>query len=62
MPQSSYLQGREINRSAAEIRRECADAARRARSELAEARAAARKTIIESRDLMAEADAIMARR
>jgi hypothetical protein len=49
-------------RVAAEIQRECADAARRTRSEMAEIKAGARKAIAESRELMAKADAVMAKR
>jgi hypothetical protein len=45
-----------------EARRECADMARRARTELAETRAASQKAIAESRKLIAEADAILAKR
>jgi hypothetical protein len=48
-------------RVAAEIQRECADAARRARSEVAETRAATLKAIAESRGLMAKIDAVMAK-
>ena len=62
MPQSHFVDAREIVRIAAETRRECADMARRSRSEMAEIRAAARKMIIESRELMAEVDAILAKR
>jgi hypothetical protein len=46
----------------AESRHECRLAFDRARSEMAEIRAATRKTISESRELMAEADAVLARR
>ena len=62
MPQSHFVDAREIVLIAAETRRECADMARRSRSEMAEIRAAARKMIIESRELMAEVDAILAKR
>jgi hypothetical protein len=62
MPQSHFVYAREIVRTAAETRHECTDMARNARSELAEIRAATRKTIIESQELMAEVDAILAKR
>jgi hypothetical protein len=60
MPQSPRLQ--ETIRASAETPRQGANAVRRARAELAETTAATRKTIIESQELMAEADAIIAKR
>ena len=64
MPQIPFFHLQEIVRAVAESesRRECRLALDRARSEMAEIKAATRKTIIESRELMAEADAVMARR
>jgi len=62
MPQSPFSGFQETVRASAKIRRECMDVVHRARSELVETRAASRKAIVESRDLMAEADAIIARR
>ena len=62
MPQSSFLSLRETIRASGETRREDANALRRARTELVETRAATQKTITDSRELMAEADAIIARR
>jgi hypothetical protein len=60
MPQFSFLPLRETVRASAEIRRECAEMARRARAELVETRAATGKIIIESRKLMAEIDVLVA--
>jgi hypothetical protein len=60
MPQSPRLQ--ETIRASAETRRQGANAVLRARAELAETRAATRKTIIESQQLMAEAEAVIAGR
>jgi hypothetical protein len=62
MPQFPFLRLRETVRASAEIRREGADAARRAWTEMAEIKAGAQKAIIESRELMAQADAIIPRR
>lgn len=64
MQQSQFLNLQEIVRAVtgSESRRECRRVLDRARSEMAEIRAATRKTIIESRELMAEADAVIARR
>jgi hypothetical protein len=62
MRQSHFVYAREIVRTAAETRRECAEMARRSRFEMAEVRAATLKTVIESQELMAEADAILAKR
>jgi hypothetical protein len=62
MPQSHFAYAREIVRTAAEIRREWTVLARRALAQVAEARAATQKTIIESRELMAEIDAVLAKR
>jgi hypothetical protein len=62
MPQSHFAYAREIVLTAAEIRRECAEMARRTRSEMEEVRAATRKAIIESRELMAGIDGILAKR
>ena len=61
MRQSHFTSAREI-RTAAETRRECTVLARRALAQVAEARAATRKTIIESRELMAKIDAVLAKR
>ena len=55
MPQSSFSQ------KTAKIITERRAAWERARSEMAEMKAATRKTIIESQELMAEVDAVMAR-
>jgi hypothetical protein len=62
MPQSPFVDAREIVRVAAETRRECAELAWRSRSEMAEIRAAARKTIIESRELMAGINTALTKR
>jgi hypothetical protein len=62
VPQSHFVYAREIVRTAAETRRECAEMARRSRSETAEIKAATRKTIIESWELMAEIEAALAKR
>jgi hypothetical protein len=51
----------ELRRKGAESRRECADMVRRCRFELRETRAATEAAITGSRDLMAQADAIIAR-
>lgn len=56
MPQSHFVYAREIVRTAAQIRRECAEMTRRSRAEMAEIRAATQKTIMESRELMAQID------
>jgi hypothetical protein len=61
MPQSHFSQAREAIRAAAEARRECAEMARRTCFEMADTRAATRKAIIESRELMAKIDAVMAK-
>ena len=58
MPRSLRL--RDIITANAATRRECADAVRRAQAELAQTRAATRKTIIESRELMARIDVLIA--
>jgi hypothetical protein len=55
MPQSPFPQ------ETAKIITECRVAWERARLEMAETKAAMRKTIIESQELMAEVDAVMAR-
>jgi hypothetical protein len=62
MPQFPFSRSQEAVRASIEVRRECADMARRARNEMTETKAAAQKAIIESRELMAQADAIVARR
>jgi len=62
MPRSPFSRLKETVRAGAETPRECVDASRRALAELAEARAASCKAIVESQELMAEADAIIARR
>jgi hypothetical protein len=58
---SSLSSSQELRRKSAENRRECADMVRRCRFELRETRAATEVAITESRELMAQADAIMAR-
>jgi hypothetical protein len=62
LPRSSSSITQEIIRASIASRLECADMFRRTRRELADAKAAARKAIAESRELMAEGDAINARR
>jgi hypothetical protein len=62
MPHFPLSRLKETVRASAECRRECADAARRARAEFLETRASTQKTIIESQQLMAEVDAIIAKR
>ena len=62
MPPSRFSRLQETIRASAETRRHCADAARRARTELVETRASTQKIIIESQELMAKADAIIAKR
>jgi len=64
MPQSSFLHLQGIVRAVIESkpRHECRLALDRARSEMAEISAGTRKAIDESRELMAEADAVLARR
>jgi hypothetical protein len=62
MPRSHFVDVREVVRTAAETRRECAEMAPRSRSEMAEIRVAARKTITESWELMAKIDAALAKR
>jgi len=62
MPQFPFSRLKETIRASAELRRECADAARRARAEFLQTRASTQKTVIESQELMAEADAIIAKR
>ena len=62
MPQSYFSHARETIRAASESRQECPDFMRRAQAELTETSAATRKAIIESREVMAQADAILARR
>ena len=52
----------EIVRITAKMRRDCADATRHARADMAETIAATREAITKSQELMAEADAIIARR
>jgi hypothetical protein len=61
MPQSNFVYAQEVVRSAAKARRECAEMARRTHFEMVEIRTSIR-AIIESRELMAEADAILAKR
>jgi hypothetical protein len=62
MPQTNFVHTREIVRSAAEARRECAELARRTPFGMVEIRSSTRRAIIESWKLMAEADAILAKR
>ena len=62
MPQSPISRFQETVSASVESRRECANAVRRTRSEMAETRAVTRKTIIESQELMAEVDDVIARR
>jgi anti-sigma-K factor RskA len=62
MQQSQFLHLQEIVSAVArsEARRECRRALDRVRSEMAEIRAATQKTIIESRELMAQVDEVIA--
>jgi hypothetical protein len=62
MAQSNFVYTQETVRSTAQARRECAAMVRRTRFEMVEIRSSARTAIIESRELMAEADAILAKR
>jgi uncharacterized protein YaiL (DUF2058 family) len=62
MPQSNFVYTQEIVRSTAEARRECAEMARRTRFEMDETISSTQRAIIESRELMAKADAILAKR
>src|SRR5215467_12292430 len=62
MPQSPFSRFQETVSASVESRRERANAVRRTRSEMAETIAVTRKTIIESQELMAEVDDVIARR
>jgi hypothetical protein len=55
-----FSHAQETIRAAAESRQECADFIRRSRADFAETRAATLKAIAESRELMANIDAVMA--
>ena len=61
MPVSHFSHVQETIRAAAESRQECADFLRRARAEFAETSAATLKAIAESRELMGNIDAVMAK-